>query len=133
MPAKRGAALCQPSSCTSITRQKKEKNMSLPKLDLASFEQKIYGNKETCLVVFSRKNCHTCGQVVPMLEDLAASYTNKAFNFYYVDVEEQNPLYRRFSLKGVPCVLFFSKGNYEGKMAGIMEEEAIIDKISSLV
>jgi len=70
--------------------------MSLRQLDAITFEEKIYGNEETCLIIFSRKSCHVCKQVVPVLEELQPKYEGK-FGFYYVDTEENISLFQRFS------------------------------------
>jgi len=106
--------------------------MELLKLDLDSFEERIFKNGEDCLVIFSRKTCKDCKVIVPMLEEMADSYTDGSFNFYRVDVEEQVPLYKRFPLKGVPSILFFSKGEKLGKLAGQIEEDDIVEKIEEL-
>ena len=106
--------------------------MELLKLDRETFEEKIFEGKEKCLVIFSRKTCKECKVIVPMLEEMADSYTNGSFNFYKVDVEEQVPLYKRFSLKGVPSILFFKNGEYQFKVAGMVDEELIEEKIEAL-
>jgi len=106
--------------------------MELEKLDIDSFEAKVFKGGEDCLVIFSRKTCKECKVIVPMLEELSESYTDGSFNFYRVDVEEQVMLFRRFPLKGVPSILFFSGGEKVGKLAGMVEEEDIIDKIEEL-
>jgi len=106
--------------------------MELKKLDAVTFEEKIYDNCESCLVVFSRKNCHVCKEVIPMLEDISDKYTDK-FGFYYVDVEEQKDLYSRFSLKGVPTLLFFKDSEFQGKLAGRLGEEQVEEKIEGLL
>lgn len=106
--------------------------MALQQLDSNSFEEKIYDNEEACLVIFSRKSCHVCQEVVPVLEELAPNYEGK-FGFYYVDVEEQKSLFQRFSLKGVPQILFFKDGGYQGKMAGKVENEDVEEKIAEIL
>ena len=106
--------------------------MSLQQLNSNRFEEIIYDNCEPCLVIFSKKECHVCKEVVPMLEELQPQYEGK-FGFYYVDVEEDKNLFQRFSLKGVPQVLFFKEGEYQGKLAGKVEEEAIEEKIAEVL
>lgn len=106
--------------------------MSLQPLNPNSFEEIIYDNGEPCLVVFSRKDCHVCKEVVPILEELAPKNDGK-FGFYYVDVEEQKALFQRFSLKGVPQILFFKDGEYQGKLAGAVDEEKVSDKIAEVL
>ena len=108
-------------------------DMVLIELDNDSFEEKIYDDEETAAVVFSRKNCHVCKVVVPMVEELADSYTEREIGFYRVDVEDQPALYSRFPLKGVPSVLFFSEGEFKGRLSGEIEEEQVAEKIDGLL
>jgi thioredoxin 1 len=108
------------------------KEVSLKHLDVKSFEEIIYNKGEACLVIFSRQSCHVCQEVVGVLEDLVDQYEGK-FGFYYVDVEEQKSLFQQFSLKGVPQILFFNEGEYQGKMAGSVEDEQIEEKIAEVL
>lgn len=106
--------------------------MSLQQLNSSRFEEIIYDNCEPCLVIFSKKDCHVCKEVVPMLEELQPQYEGK-FGFYYVDVEEDKNLFQRFSLKGVPQILFFTDGEYQGKLAGKVEDETVEEKIAEVL
>jgi thioredoxin 1 len=106
--------------------------MSLEKLNSSRFEEVIYDKGEPSLVIFSRKSCHVCQGVVPVLEDLKPQFEGK-FSFYYVDVEEDKALYQKFSLKGVPQILFFKDGEYQGKMAGKVEEEDVEERIADVL
>ena len=106
--------------------------MPLQQLNSSRFEEVIYDNCEPCLVIFSKKDCHVCKEVVPMLDELHPQYEGK-FGFYYVDVEEDKNLFQRFSLKGVPQVLFFKEGEYQGKLAGKVEEETVEEKIAEVL
>ncbi|MDR1603250.1 MAG: thioredoxin family protein [Gracilibacteraceae bacterium] len=105
--------------------------MAITKLDTASFERCVSDGQGKCLVVFSRPNCHVCAEVVPMLEELAPEYAAECA-FYYVDVEEQASLFKTFPLKGVPSLMFFQNGDYEGKLAGLVTEEQVREKIASI-
>lgn len=106
--------------------------MSLEKLEADRFEEVIYDNGEPCLVMFSRKNCHVCKEVAPRLEEMQPQYEGR-FGFYTVDVEEQKNLTQRFSLKGVPSIVFFNQGELQGKLAGDVEEDAVEEKIADIL
>jgi len=106
--------------------------MSLQQLNANKFEEIIYDSGESCLVIFSRKSCHICKQVVSVLEELQPNYEGK-FGFYYVDIEDNVSLFQRFSLKGVPQILYFNDGEFYGKQAGIVEEEQVEGKISNIL
>ena len=104
----------------------------MEKLNDQTFEEVVYDDGEPCLVIFSRKSCHVCQAVHPKLEELAEQYEGK-FGFYHVDVEEEKNLFNRFSLKGVPQVLFFNDGEYVGKLAGEKEIEDYEEKIKEII
>lgn len=104
----------------------------MEKLNDQTFEEIVYDDGEPCLVIFSRKSCHVCQAVHPKLEELAEEYEGK-FGFYHVDVEEEKNLFNRFSLKGVPQVLFFNDGEYVGKLAGEKEIEDYEEKIEEII
>lgn len=104
----------------------------MEKLTSANFDEIIYDDGEPCLVMFSRKTCHVCQAVHPKIEEVEQDYKGK-FGFYSVDVEEERNLFNRFSLKGVPQILFFNDGEYVGKMAGEKEVEDYEDKIDSII
>jgi len=106
--------------------------MQLKKLNAASFEKIIYDDGEPCVVVFSRKSCHVCQEVVPMVEEMSEKYEGKC-GFYHVDVEEDKDLFQRFSLKGVPQILLFKEGDYQGKAAGLVEEDVLAEKINKML
>ncbi len=103
----------------------------LKKLDSDEFEKIVYEKETPCLVVFMRKTCHVCEEVVPVLEEMEDSQKDKC-SFYAVDAEEQKNLFNRFSLKSIPQILFFNKGDYSAKLAGQVEEEAIEAKIAEV-
>ncbi len=73
-----------------------------------------------------------CKQVVPVFEELQPKYEGK-FAFYYVDVEENASLLQQLSLKGVPPILYFNNGEYQGKQAGLVDDEKVEEKIASIL
>jgi len=106
--------------------------MQLKQLNATSFEKIVYDDCEPCVVVFTRKSCHVCQEVEPMAEELSEKYEGKC-GFYHVDVEEDKDLFQRFSLKGVPQILLFNNGEYQGKKAGLVEEDELAEKIDAML
>ncbi|MBQ2776711.1 MAG: thioredoxin family protein [Peptococcaceae bacterium] len=105
----------------------------MKELNGATFEEIIYDEGQPCLVIFSRKSCHVCQEVHPIIDEIEKQYEGKDFGFYHVDVEDEKDLFNRFSLKGVPQVLFFNDGEFLGKFAGKKEEEEYIAKIEEII
>ena len=102
-------------------------------LNANSFEELIYDEGKPCLVIFSRKSCHVCQEVHPILDEIEEEYKDKDFGCYHVDVEDEKDLFNRFSLKGVPQVLFFNDGEFLGKFAGKKDPEVYTDKIDEIL
>lgn len=106
--------------------------MELKKINADLFNIEIHDNNKACVVVFTRHDCHVCKEVVPRLEEVAEKYQGK-LSFYAMDVEQDKALFRSFSLKGVPQLLFFKDGEFYGKLAGDVEEEDMVEKIDDLI
>ena len=102
-------------------------------LNANSFEEIIYDEGKPCLVIFSTKSWHVGQEVHPILDEIEEEYAGKDFGFYHVDVEDEKDLFNRFSLKGVPQVLFFNDGEFLGKYAGKKDEEVYTAKIDEIL
>ena len=101
-------------------------------LDHTNFDEQVYDTDGVCLVAFSRKTCHVCKEVMPMLEELAGQNTDPEIRFCHVDAEDEQALFKRFPLKGVPSILFFRDGEYKGKLGGPVEEEDVLGKLAAV-
>ena len=105
----------------------------MQELNASTFEEIIYDDGKPCLVLFSRQSCHVCQEVHPIIEEIEEEYAGKDFGFYHVDIEAEKDLFNRFSLKGVPQVLFFNEGEFLGKFDGKKEEEDYTNKIDEIL
>jgi len=102
--------------------------LSLKNIDSNNFDEIIYDEAEPSLVMFSRESCNICQTVLPVLEELQSKYTGK-YNFYYVDAEKQTNLSQRFTIRGVPQILFFNEGEFLGKLTGNIGSSQVNEKI----
>lgn len=100
-------------------------------LNRVAFQEIVEGDGEPCLVIFSRKSCHVCQAVHGKLDNLEKEYTDVPF--YEVDVEAEPELQNKFSLKGVPHVLFFRDGEVLDRLTGNHDEDEYADKIEALL
>lgn len=102
-------------------------------LNTIEFQERVYDDGEACLVLFSRKDCHVCQEVHPMLEDIAQEYADADFGFYNVDVDQEKDLFQKMALKGVPQALFFQDGELVARIAGKQDEDVYIEKIDEIL
>jgi thioredoxin 1 len=99
-------------------------------LSQAEFEEYVMEEETPSIVLFSRKSCHVCQAVHPMLEDLEGDYPG--VKFYHVDVEDEPGLFQKYGGKGVPQVISFRGGEPVKRLAGQQEEDSYIDQIEEI-
>jgi len=101
------------------------------KLSQAEFDENVIEEEQHCIVLFSRKDCHVCQAVHPMLEDLESDYGS--IPFYQVDVEEEPALFQKYGGKGVPQVISFQGGEIVKRLAGPHDEDDYIEQIEDIL
>ena len=92
--------------------------MNLEKLNVEGLEQIVYEQESPCLIIFYRKECHVCKEVIPVLEELKTKISWQMWDFMRSMSKKKKKLFNRFSLKSIPQILFFNSGEYQGKLAG---------------
>ena len=95
------------------------------------FDEIIYDDEATALVLFHRKGCHVCEAITPCLTELEQEYEGSV-QFLSIDVEENN-VFSRFGLMGVPQVLLFKDGNLCKRLSGEKSLDEYQDEIENLL
>ncbi len=107
-----------------------DKEAFMKDLRKTSFEETVYDDEESCLVLFSRKTCPICASVTYKLNELEDEF--KDIPFYHIDSEAETELMNRFKLKGVPQVLLFSQGKEQKRLVGDNDIDDYAEAIESL-
>ena len=81
----------------------------MEKLNHAAFEELVLEEERPCLVLFSRRDCHVCQAVHPILEDLEPDY-EADLSFYQIDAGGRARPVPEVRRQGVPQVLSFQSG-----------------------
>jgi thioredoxin 1 len=95
--------------------------MSLPVVDVSSFDQAIQTNKLT-FVDFSAKWCPPCKVLHPILEELQQEEGDRV-SIAYVDCDESPELSSRFGVMSMPTVILFNNGEPVEKLIGLRPKE----------
>ena len=103
----------------------------MEKISAVEFNELIIEEEEPSVVLFSRKTCHVCQDVHPIIEGLEKEYSG--VHFYHVDVEEQTPLFQKYGGKGVPQVMTFAHGELVKRLAGRHDEDEYADQIEEII
>lgn len=95
------------------------------------FDEIIYDDESPALVLFHRDGCHVCEEIAPRLEELEDEYRGQV-EFLSINVEENN-VFARFGLMGVPQVLLFRDGNLSKRISGKKSQEEYQDAIENIL
>lgn len=101
-------------------------------LDSALFEE-VAKEAPASVILCSRKSCHICQGVHPLLEELENQYSDQGIGFYHLDVEEQAALFQSLKGKGVPQVLYYRFGELKERLVGEHSLDEYADKLDELM
>ena len=98
----------------------------------ASFEKAVINSPMPVLVDFWAPWCGPCKMIAPLLDEIAKESDGR-FRVTKVNVDDDPALMQRFGIRGVPTLLFFSKGELRDRIVGIAPKKTILDKLDALV
>lgn len=90
-----------------------------------NFDDLTYDGDMPCLVLFGAERCKVCKELHPTLEEIIPDYKDK-MNTYFVDVDLNKDLMKRFRLKGIPTLLVFNNGEVSVRMSGMHTAEELV-------
>ncbi|MDN7127535.1 thioredoxin [Pseudidiomarina sp. 1APR75-15] len=97
---------------------------------LENFQQVILEGSQSKLIIvdFWADWCEPCKQLMPVLEKLAAEYSDRV-TLVKIDCDEQQQLAAQFGIRSLPTVAFFKEGQPVDGFAGVEPESAIRARI----
>jgi thioredoxin 1 len=98
----------------------------------ASFERAVLNSPVPVLVDFWAAWCGPCKMIAPVLDEIAQE-SNGRFRVTKVNIDDEPALQRRFNIRGVPSLLFFSGGELRDLIVGVAPKKAILEKVEKLL
>ena len=83
----------------------------------ANFEADIMKSSQLALVDFWAEWCGPCRMLGPTIDAIADEYQGK-MKVYKMNVDENPATPTRFSIRGIPTVLFFKNGQLVDQLVG---------------
>lgn len=99
--------------------------------DLRKFEESVASGKPM-MVDFGAEWCGPCKAMEPVIRELAKEYEGRIV-VGSCDVEENNALAVRFSIRNVPTVLFLKNGEVVDSLCGIGSENDTRRKVGKII
>ena len=97
----------------------------------SNFDSLIANNK-VVVVDFWASWCPPCRAIAPIVEELAGEYRGVAV-VGKCDVDANGEMTRRFSISGIPAILFFKNGKLVDKQVGSCPKETLKVKLDKLL
>jgi len=98
------------------------------------FKSLVLGAEKPCLVDFYSNQCPPCRILAPVIEKLAKEYQEKAVICKVsFDISENRSLAQKYGIRGIPTVIFFSKGKEANRIVGLRQENAYTAILNKLI
>ena len=98
----------------------------------ASFQADVLSNPKPVMVDFWAEWCGPCRMVSPILDEIAAEYSDK-IEIVKVNVDEEPQLAMQFGVTGIPMMGVFRGGQLVKQMVGAKPKQAIVADLAEFL
>ncbi len=98
----------------------------------ATFQSMVIESTLPVVVDFWASWCPPCRILHPIIDQFANDYEGKVA-VCKVDVDQNQELTRKYSIRGIPTILFFKNGEIKDQVVGALPEEQLKPKIDALL
>jgi thioredoxin 1 len=96
-----------------------------------NFGEMIKSTDKMVLVDFWAEWCVPCRQLAPALEDASNDLQDK-IEVFKINIDENPETPSRFSVRGVPTILFFKNGELVNRQVGVLPKSKLYEKIEDV-
>jgi len=96
-----------------------------------NFGEMIKSTDKMVLVDFWAEWCGPCKQLAPALEDASNDLQDK-IEIFKINIDENPETPSRFSVRGVPTILFFKNGELVNRQVGVLPKSKLYEKIEDV-
>jgi len=96
-----------------------------------NFGEMIKSTDKMVLVDFWAEWCSPCKQLAPALEDASNDLQDK-IEVFKINIDENPETPSRFSVRGIPTILFFKNGELVNRQVGVLPKSKLYEKIEDV-
>ncbi len=97
-----------------------------------TFDSIVLQSESLVMVDFWATWCGPCKIVAPVVEELAKEYEGRV-TFAKVNTDENPDLASRFSIRGIPTLMFFKAGKVMDQVVGAVPKAQLKSKLDSML
>ena len=97
-----------------------------------NYDGEVIKSNMPVLVDFWASWCGPCKMLSPVLDELAAEYSDRA-RFCKVNVDDELELSARFGIASIPTLIFFKNGEILKKTVGYREKDELEETLKELL
>lgn len=97
-----------------------------------NFHEMIKSSDKLILVDFWAEWCSPCKSLAPALED-ASNDLGEKIVVYKVNIDENPITPQRYSVRGIPTIIFFRNGEVVDRQVGVLPKSKLYEKIENVV
>jgi thioredoxin 1 len=104
----------------------------LTALTAAEFDEAVVRSETPAVVDFWAPWCGPCKMVTAQVEEIARELSGRV-NAFKVNVDEQQEIAVRYSVRSLPTLLLFKGGEVKEQLVGAQSKAAILAKVEGLI
>jgi thioredoxin 1 len=98
----------------------------------ATFDQEVLKSEQPVLVDFWATWCGPCKAMAPVIDGVAAAFTDK-LKVAKVNIDQNGAAASRYGVQSIPTLLFFKGGKVVDQQVGFVPQDVIEGKIQQLL
>ena len=98
----------------------------------SNFEKEVISSEIPVVLDFWATWCGPCKMLSPVLDELAAAYSDRV-RFCKVNVDDEPELPARFGIASIPTLIFFKNGEILKKTVGYREKDELEETLKELL
>jgi len=108
-----------------------ESSVHVKHITQAEFAAEVTASTNAVVADFYATWCGPCRMLSPMLDKLAAGYSDK-IKFVKINVDEASGLAKEFEVQAIPTLIFFKDGKVADRLTGLPSEMDLKARLDAL-